>query len=264
MFFIYKFEKLYLDNIKEFNYKKKMKNTFSEKQIRSEEKKARVAETKWRKTGETNLLKKADAHREKASTLRMNKQTDDKKKSLMKNEKNKSDDQIINEANKFNRKIRFEGDKKMKEQLEKEKHRNENRFNTLSKMKRKKEMQEEKEKEIARLKEEYEKEQAEKKDNFIKKMKDESPELSDSVIQKRFRKYQTDTLKRNQMDANIKNLLRNIGVEDKDIETQFKNYIDYLKENKEEVPLDFELEDILEDKNLSNTEDPILEDPIPE
>ena len=115
---------------------------------------------------------------------------------------------------------------------------------------------------MKRLKEEYEKEQAEKKEKFIKKMKDESPELSDSVIQKGFRKYQKDTLKRKQMEANIKNLLINIGVEDKDIETQFKNYIDYLKENKQGDSLDFELEDILEDKEISNTEDPVIEDPV--
>ena len=239
-----------------------MTKTFAEKQIRSEEKKARLADTKWRKTGETNYLKKADAHREKASTLRMNKQTDDKKKSLMKNEKNKSDDQILNEANKYNRKIRFEGDKKMKEQSEKEKNRKENRINILSKINLKKRLKEEEEKEMKRLKEEYEKEQAEKKEKFIKKMKDESPELSDSVIQKGFRKYQKDTLKRKQMEANIKNLLINIGVEDKDIETQFKNYIDYLKENKQGDSLDFELEDILEDKEISNTEDPVIEDPV--
>ena len=239
-----------------------MTKTFAEKQIRSEEKKARLADTKWRKTGETNYLKKADAHREKASTLRMNKQTDDKKKSLMKNEKNKSDYQILNEANKYNRKIRFEGDKKMKEQSEKEKNRKENRINILSKINLKKRLKEEEEKEMKRLKEEYEKEQAEKKEKFIKKMKDESPELSDSVIQKGFRKYQKDTLKRKQMEANIKNLLINIGVEDKDIETQFKNYIDYLKENKQGDSLDFELEDILEDKEISNTEDPVIEDPV--
>ena len=157
----------------------------------------------------------------------------------------------------------------MKEQSEKEKNRKENRINILSKINLKKRLKEDEEKEMKRLKEEYEKEQAEKKEKFIKKMKDESPELSDSVIQKGFRKYQKDTLKRKQMEANIKNLLINIGVEDKDIETQFKNYIDYLKENKQGVSLDFELEDILEDKDISNTEDqviedPVIEDPIPE
>ena len=93
--------------------------TFAEKQERNLRKKARQEEERFNKTGDEEHLRKRDMFNDQADKVKKNTETDkQRKKEKVKNEQ-KSDDQLLNEAKRQNRRERNEADVKKKIQQEK-------------------------------------------------------------------------------------------------------------------------------------------------
>ena len=95
--------------------------TFTDKQIRKMEKKARHNDEKFRKTQDKQYLCKADELRKKVKNLSENQKTDMERMKRKVKASKKTDDQLINEAMRQNRRERNEAEKKMKEKDKKEK-----------------------------------------------------------------------------------------------------------------------------------------------
>ena len=89
--------------------------TFTDKQIRKMEKKARHNDEKFRKTQDKQYLCKADELRKKVKNLSENQKTDMERMKRKVKASKKTDDQLINEAMRQNRRERNEAEKKMKE-----------------------------------------------------------------------------------------------------------------------------------------------------
>ena len=162
------------------------KHTLSYKEIRKFEKKARVAEQKYTDTGDTKFLTVRDKHNDTTSNLKMNvsvKLRTEKKK--LQNQK-KSDDQLINEAMRQNRRERNEKENQMKENNKKEQKLIEQR------RKNKEEIMKKKEQDTGlKIKtQEDEEERNEKfmkyRSEFIKKYMKENPDSNESNAHKEF------------------------------------------------------------------------------
>jgi len=136
--------------------------TFTDKQIRKMEKKARHNDEKFRKTQDKQYLCKADELRKKVKNLSENQKTDMERMKRKVKASKKTDDQLINEAMRQNRRERNEAEKKMKEKdmvkqelLDK---RNKVRFLMKGKQEEKKKKEEEEENhrnEMVNMKEEF-------------------------------------------------------------------------------------------------------------
>ena len=136
--------------------------TFTDKQIRKMEKKARHNDEKFRKTQDKQYLCKADELRKKVKNLSENQKTDMERMKRKVKASKKTDDQLINEAMRQNRRERNEAEKKMKEKdmvkqelLDK---RNKVRFLMKGKQEEKKKEEEEEENhrnEMVNMKEEF-------------------------------------------------------------------------------------------------------------
>ena len=135
--------------------------TFTDKQIRKMEKKARHNDEKFRKTQDKQYLCKADELRKKVKNLSENQKTDMERMKRKVKASKKTDDQLINEAMRQNRRERNEAEKKMKEKdmvkqelLDK---RNKVRFLMKGKQeeKKKKEEEENHRNEMVNMKEEF-------------------------------------------------------------------------------------------------------------
>ncbi len=78
--------------------------TFSQKEVRKNRKKAREAEERYKKTGETVFLTKRDEFNDLAGKLESNMKTDLRKKKKVKKQTKISDEQAFSEAQAYNRK----------------------------------------------------------------------------------------------------------------------------------------------------------------
>ena len=138
--------------------------TFTDKQIRKMEKKARHFDEKFRKTQDKLHLWKADELREKVKKLSENKKVDMEKVKRKVKASKKTDDQLINEAMRHNRRERNKAEKKMKEKdmVKQELLDKRNKVKLL--MKEKNEGQKKQEEEEYN----YRKEMGQMKDEFIK------------------------------------------------------------------------------------------------
>ena len=99
---------------------KKTPKTFTEREIRNEKKKEKIANLKFTETKNDDYLRKADKHRKNWIELERNQKIDQEKEKMKKVIENKTEDQLFNEAQRFNRKIRNEAEKNKKLQMEKE------------------------------------------------------------------------------------------------------------------------------------------------
>ena len=91
------------------------KLTYTDKQIRKMTKKARHNDQMWQKTQDKQYLWKADEFREKAKKIADNQRVDRERVKAKVKESKKTDDQLMNEAMRHNRRVRNEAEKKMKE-----------------------------------------------------------------------------------------------------------------------------------------------------
>lgn len=161
--------------------------TFAEKGVRKNRKKAREAEERYQKTGETSFLIKRDEFNDLADKHESNMQTDlQKKKKSMKKDTRISDDQVFSEAAAYNRKNKKkaveEGEKKCKGREQMKKRREE-----LVKIlrDREKDQKDSIQKHVAE-RDIQQKQMKEYRDEKIKEYKKENPNSSDSEAQKAF------------------------------------------------------------------------------
>ena len=138
--------------------------TYTDKQIRKFEKKARHNDEQFRKTQDKLYLWKADELMKKAEKLTKNQRVDMERAKRKVKASKKTDDQLMNEAMRQNRRERNEAEKKMKEKGEKEKELLDRRNKIRLLMKKKKEEQKKEEEEEGK----YIAEMNQMRDKFIK------------------------------------------------------------------------------------------------
>jgi len=138
--------------------------TFTDKQIRKMEKKARHNDKQFCKTKDKQYLWKADEIREKVKKLSENQKADMERMKRKVKASKKTDDQLINEAMRQNRRERNEVEKKMKEKDKKEKELLDRRNQVMLIMKGKQEEKKKQEEE----EDNYRKELEQMKGGFIK------------------------------------------------------------------------------------------------
>ena len=138
--------------------------TFTDKQIRKMEKKARHNDEKFRKTQDKLYLWKADELRGKVKKLSENQKVDLERMKRKVKASKKTDDQLMNEAMRHNRRERNEAEKKIKEKNKKEEELLDRRNKVKLLMKEKNEGQKKQEEEEYN----YRKEMEQMKDEFIK------------------------------------------------------------------------------------------------
>ena len=161
--------------------------TFAEKGVRKNRKKAREAEERYKKTGETSFLIKRDEFNDLADKLESDKQNDlQKKKKTMKKDTRISDDQVFREAAAYNRKKKKkdveEGEKECKKREQMKKRREELVKILRDREKDKKDLIQ---KHIAE-RDIHQKQMKEYREEKIKEYKKKNPNASDSEAQKAF------------------------------------------------------------------------------
>ena len=156
--------------------------THTFKQIRKFEKKARHNDAKFRETQDKQYLWKADELREKAKKLSENQIVDLERKKRKVHASKKTDDQLLNEAMRQNRRERNEAEKKVKENNEKEKELLDRRNSVRVLMKKKKDEKKKQEEEEGN----FRREMIERREGFIKKYLEENEGHSYSQAHKEF------------------------------------------------------------------------------
>lgn len=163
--------------------------TFAEKQERSFRKKARQEEERFNKSGDEEHMRKRDAFNDQAEEVKKNSETDKKIKKNKVKEEQKSDDQLLNEAIRQNRRERNEADV---EQEKKKKKEDEMKGRHMGLKQKMKETKENKKGMKGQYEEHVEKEKMEEniaKVKFTKEYREKDPEASDSDVQKEFVKH---------------------------------------------------------------------------
>tara|TARA_B100000575_G_scaffold268074_1_gene246725 strand:- start:173 stop:820 length:648 start_codon:yes stop_codon:yes gene_type:complete len=198
--------------------------THNDKQIRKFEKKARHNDAKFRETQDKQYLWKADELREKAKKLTENQRVDRERKKRKVNASKKTDDQLLNEAMRQNRRERNEAEKKRKEKDEKEKELLDRRNKVKLLMKKKKEEQKKQEEE----EDKYVKDMLEMREEFIKKYLEENEGHSYSQAHKEFNKalHKQRELKKKMMET-----FQSFGMDREMAEGCFNKMIENRTEN---------------------------------
>ena len=164
--------------------------TFAEKKERGLRKKARQEEERFKKSGDEGYLRKRDEFNDQADEVKKNAETDKKTKKAKMKAVQKSDDQLLNEAKRQNRRERNEADVKKKIQEEKENAMNARRAELKKKMKEKQENMAEMKGKYEELVEKEKEEENTAKVEFSKEYNQHHPNASDSEIQKEFVRHQ--------------------------------------------------------------------------
>ena len=159
--------------------------TYTDKQIRKMEKKARHNDEKFRKTQDKQYLWKADELRGKAKKLSENQKVDRERVMRKVNASKKTDDQLLNEAMRQNRRERNEAEKKMKEKEIMKQERLDRRNNVRLLMKKKNEEQKKQKEE----EDKHRKEMEQMKDEFIKEYLEKNEGHTYSQAHKEFNRF---------------------------------------------------------------------------
>ena len=192
--------------------------TFAEKQERNLRKKARQEEERFNKTGDEEHLRKRDMFNDQADKVKKNTETDkQRKKEKVKNEQ-KSDDQLLNEAKRQNRRERNEADVKKKIQQEKKDAMDVRRAELKKKMKEKRENMDEMKGQYEELIEKEKGEEHTAKMEFAKEYNQHHPNASDSEIQKEFVRHKGALQKaENLKEFYVRNMADMTGKEVEDV-----------------------------------------------
>jgi hypothetical protein len=159
------------------------------------EKKGRTKERKAMECPEgsekrAQYLRERDESNDKAAEMRRNIAVNAKnkeKKSMKKfQDATKSDDQLMNEAMKWNRQHRSEAEKKKEEENIKREEKRGRRAAALSIIEEKKKEKEDMKEQVGQLHEDFKTKEKEEKDKFAKDYKEKHPDVSDSEVQKEF------------------------------------------------------------------------------
>jgi hypothetical protein len=206
--------------------------SFTTRQIRGKEKKARQRDEKAMKTEDpeekARLLREADEFRKEVVVLREHDKTDKKNKLKKHKEATKSDDQILNEAMKQARRERNEGEKLLKEEEIKKDEKKGRRAAAIATREEKKKEREEAVEEFHRVRGEAEEVEKDGKDAFSKEYREKHPDETNSEIQKEFvRKQKLDNREENTAGFFVKNMADITGEEPKKV---YEHYKDISKE----------------------------------
>tara|TARA_Y100000817_G_C16853554_1_gene543067 strand:+ start:152 stop:781 length:630 start_codon:yes stop_codon:yes gene_type:complete len=163
-----------------------MSKSFSEKQTRALKKKARRKQEQYLKTNDTRFLQERDQLNDQAQKVIENQKRDQKVKERKKKEVEKSDEQLLNEANSYNRKIKNEAQKKFRVDEKKKEGLRSKRSKIKLQMKEKKQRMEKENEENTKREFEYREALLKEKKAFFDGYRKEHPDVSDSNLQKEF------------------------------------------------------------------------------
>ena len=221
--------------------------TFTDKEIRKFEKKARQKEQKYREQGETKFLQQRDEFRDKVLKLQNNRLVDRKRNKRKVVEAQKTDDQILNEAIRQNRRERNDAEKKRKIQMEKEANLKELRYSAKMGVK----------------------EKNEEKIKFIKAYREEEdpsePKKPDSQVEKMFVRHYRNKMEFLEWKNKIISLFMSLGMTEEDALNELQKMIDNHQSKDTEDRIEEEalgIQTIMEKEEVE--EEIMLEDPIPE
>ena len=169
--------------------------TFSQKEVRKFRKKARHAEERYKETNDDKYLRERDAWNDKVDNIIRNMETDRKMKVKKEQEESKSDDQLLNEAMRQNRRERNDAEQKVRVE-EKKKEEMKKRRTELKKQieEKKKNMEEMKEKYNEMVEKANNEEEVAKKE-FIHEYRERFPDSNASQVQKEFVKHKAAIVK---------------------------------------------------------------------
>ena len=222
--------------------------TFTDKEIRKFEKKARVKEQKYlEQGGGDTFLQQRDEFRDKALKLRENRMVDHKRSKRKIAESQKTDDQLLNEALRQNRRERNDTEKKRKIQMEKEANLKELRFSAKMTMKTKNE----------------------EKAKFMKKYREEEdpsePKKPDSQLEKAFILHYRNQMEFLEWKNKMISLFMSLGMTEEDSLKELQKLIDNHQNKDTEDPIPGEVSGIQTIIDKEEVEQEImLEDPVPE
>ena len=243
--------KLFLSDLKQkkqVNTEKKMSSslTFTDKEVRKFEKKARQKEQKYRATGELKFLQERDEFLDKSLKLRENRLVDRKSAKRKVAESQKTDDQLLNEALRQNRRERNDAEKKRKIQMEKEANLKELRCSVKETMKTKNE----------------------EKMKFMKKYQEENPKDSapDSQLEKMFTRHYNNQMEFLEWKNKMISLFMSLGMTEEYALKELQKMIDHHQSKDTEDPIPGEevsgIQTIIDKEEVE--QEIMLEDPIPE
>lgn len=160
--------------------------TFSQKEVRKNRKKAREAEERYNKTGETVFLTKRDEFNDLADKLESNMKTDLQKKKKVKKQNKISDEQAFSEAQAYNRKNKKNVVEEKEKEYEKREQMKKRRGELVKALRdREKEQKDSIQKHMVE-RDIQQKQMKEYRDEKIKEYKDKNPNATDSEAQKAF------------------------------------------------------------------------------
>jgi hypothetical protein len=242
--------------------------TFTDKEIRKYEKKARLKEQKYLEQGGDKFLQQRDEFLDKAQKLRDNRLVDHKRNKRKIAESQKTDDQLLNEALRQNRRERNDAEKKRKIQMEKEANLKELRYSAKMAMKEKGEEKEKVMEEQEEFQRTFQMGVEEEKKEFKKKYLEEYPDTSDSQIQKIFIRYYNNQIQFVQWKNKMVNIFMSLGMTEEDALNEFQKMIDNQSKDTED-PIEEEslgIQTIMDKVEVEEEKEKeiVLEDPIPE
>ena len=208
--------------------------TYNDKQILKYKKKARQNEQKFSKTKDKLFLWKADELLTKANKLSENETVDRERMKRKVKASKKTDDQLINEAMRQNRRERNAAEEAMKEREKKQKEIEDRRNRVKMNIKKKKEEQETTEKEMKEGCEKYTKSINEYKEKFLKEYIEENPKSSDSLAQKEFVRHYKKQIEFLEWKTKMINLFTSIGMSETEAEEHLEKMIKESKEKRDE------------------------------
>tara|TARA_Y100000389_G_C17455712_1_gene518024 strand:+ start:466 stop:1254 length:789 start_codon:yes stop_codon:yes gene_type:complete len=218
----------------------------SDKQERKKEKQIRKEGRRYRETKDTKYLSKIDALQDELDTMRRNRRTNEKLKKAKAEKKTRvvSDDQLFNEARKYNRSLQKEAKKKEKENSEKEEELKDKREEAMKKMKDKKNASiKERAQENEDTNEDKKKEWRDYREDFTEKYREKYPEKilpSDSScrdLQRQKSNFQKLALKNYRGQLQKAQLCKRIELVENELEKkiEFMNSLDVPEEQKSEM-----------------------------
>jgi hypothetical protein len=229
-----------------------MNLTHNQKEIRRLLKKSRQKEQRYNETNDENYLRQRDQFIDQANKLKMNMEKDNLTKKNKVKEAEKTVDQLLNEANRQNRKERNQAEKKMKIQMEKEANLKKLRMDAIVHMKQnvsdvnlKNDVKKEKYLEDLKnvketFKEEFKKNHPQEKSEKVvstlrakkqtKKHKPVKKNISeDSLIQKEFVRYRNKQVEFLEWKLTMVNFFKSIGMDEKEAEEELEKMVDNYK-----------------------------------
>ena len=196
--------------------------SFNQKEARKLKKKARYAETRYRETNNSEWLQKRDKYNDDANAYIRNHEADVKNQKAVISENNKTDDQIMNEAMRQNRRERNEREQaKMMQDSKKESleiKKKKTREDILKKKKEQEEMMKKNEEEFSEQVEKFN----EGKDEFIKDYLKEHPDKDYSTAHREFfREYKKMIEAREFKDSIVARMVDELGISEKEADESF-------------------------------------------